>query len=156
MGPRARSSSGDWTVPSRRRYGSPEPTAIFGYEAMSLLLSAIERATDDGTRAAVRSQVRAALFDTRDRRSVLGTYSIDRNGDTTLRRYGVYGIAGGQLTFLQAIDALSGPMAHFRRIYVALGSASVAWQASERDTTLRRHPAGMTAHRVGMTAQEAQ
>jgi branched-chain amino acid transport system substrate-binding protein len=87
-----------------RRFGPPEPAAIFGYEAMSLMLSAIERATDDGTRAAVRSQVRAAIFDTRDRRSVLGTYSIDRNGDTTLRRYGVYGISGGQLTFLQAID----------------------------------------------------
>ena len=82
----------------------PEPAAIFGYEAMSLMLSAIERATDDGTRAAVRSQVRAAIFDTRDRRSVLGTYSIDRNGDTTLRRYGVYGIVRGQLAFLQAID----------------------------------------------------
>ncbi len=88
----------------KRRFGPPEPAAIFGYEAMSLMLSAIERATDDGTRAAVRSQVRAAIFDTRDRRSVLGTYSIDRNGDTTLRRYGVYGISGGQLTFLQAID----------------------------------------------------
>ena len=89
----------------RRRFGSPEPAAIFGYEAMSLMLSAIERATDDGTRAAVRSQVRAAIFDTRNRRSVLGTYSIDRNGDTTLRRYGVYRIVGGQLTFVEAIDA---------------------------------------------------
>ncbi len=88
-----------------RRFGPPEPTAIFGYEAMSLLLSAVERATDDGTRVAVRSQVRTALFETRNRRSVLGTYSIDRNGDTTLRRYGVYGISAGQLTFLEAIDA---------------------------------------------------
>lgn len=88
----------------KRRFGPPEPAAIFGYEAMSLLLSAIERATDDGTRAAMRSQVRAAIFDTRDRRSVLGTYSIDRNGDTTLRRYGVYRIVRGQLTFVQAID----------------------------------------------------
>jgi len=49
--------------------------------------------------------VRAALFATRDRRSVLGTYSIDPNGDTTLRRYGVYGIVAGRLTFWQAIAA---------------------------------------------------
>ncbi len=89
----------------RRQFGSPEPAAIFGYEAMSLLLSSIERATDDGTRAAVRSQVRDAIFDTRNRRSVLGTYSINRNGDTTLRRYGVYRIVGGQLAFVEAIDA---------------------------------------------------
>jgi branched-chain amino acid transport system substrate-binding protein len=87
----------------RRRYGAIEPDSIFGYEAMSLMLSAIERATDRGTEPAMRSAVRAALFATRDRRSVLGTYSIDRDGDTTLRRYGVYGLADGRLTFWQAV-----------------------------------------------------
>ena len=50
-------------------------------------------------------QVRRAIFATRDRHSVLGTYSIDANGDTTLRRYGVCGIVQGQLTFSEAIDA---------------------------------------------------
>jgi branched-chain amino acid transport system substrate-binding protein len=89
----------------QRRYGPIEPDSIFGYEAMSLLLSAVDRATDRGTEPAVRSAVRAALFDTQDRHSVLGTYSIDRAGDTTLRRYGVYGIVAGRLTFWQAIAA---------------------------------------------------
>jgi branched-chain amino acid transport system substrate-binding protein len=88
-----------------RRYGAIEPDSIFGYEAMSLLLSAIDRATDRGTETAVRSAVRAALFATHDRHSVLGTYSIDRDGDTTLRRYGVYTVVGGRLTFWQAITA---------------------------------------------------
>ncbi len=88
----------------RRRYGSPEPDAIFGYEAMSLLLDAIDRATDHGTRPAVRAEVRNALFATRDRHSVLGTYSIDGNGDTTLRRFGVYVIVQGRLTFWEAIE----------------------------------------------------
>ena len=69
------------------------------------MLSAIDRATDDGTLPAVRSKVRDAIFDTPDRHSVLGTYSINRNGDTTLRRYGVYTIVEGQLTFWEAIDA---------------------------------------------------
>jgi hypothetical protein len=36
---------------------------------------------------------------------VLGTYSINRDGDTTLHRYGVYGIVDGRLTFWQAIAA---------------------------------------------------
>lgn len=88
-----------------RRYGDPQPDAIFGYEAMSLLLSAIRRATDQGRAAPERSNVREAIFATHDRDSVLGTYSIDRNGDTTLRRYGVYRIEDGQLTFWYAIDA---------------------------------------------------
>jgi branched-chain amino acid transport system substrate-binding protein len=71
---------------------------------MSLLLNAIDRATDGGTQPAERAAVRDALFATRDRSSVLGTYSIDSNGDTTQRRYGVYIIVAGQLTFWQAID----------------------------------------------------
>jgi branched-chain amino acid transport system substrate-binding protein len=70
---------------------------------MSLMLNAISRATDRGRETARRSKVRAALFSTRDRRSVLGTYSIDRNGDTTLRRYGVYRIVGGELVFVKSI-----------------------------------------------------
>ncbi|MBV9338290.1 MAG: hypothetical protein JO243_20585 [Solirubrobacterales bacterium] len=53
----------------------------------------------------MRSQVRAALFATRDRASVLGTYSIDPDGDTTLRRYGVYAIVAGRLTFWERIVA---------------------------------------------------
>ena len=94
-----------FTAAYERRYGPVEPVSILGYEAMSLLLSAINRGTDGGTEPAVRSAVRAALFDTRDRRSVLGTYSINGNGDTTVRRYGVYAIDAGQLTFWQAIAA---------------------------------------------------
>jgi branched-chain amino acid transport system substrate-binding protein len=88
-----------------RRFGPPQPDAIFGYEAMSLMLDAINRATDDGTEAAVRSDVRRAIFATRDRDSVLGKYSINRNGDTTLQRYGVWGIVQGHLTFWEAIGA---------------------------------------------------
>jgi branched-chain amino acid transport system substrate-binding protein len=86
-----------------RRYGSAEPYAIYGYEAMSLMLNAISRATDHGRKAARRSKVVQALFQTRERRSVLGTYGIDRDGDTTLRRYGVYRIVDGGLVFAGAL-----------------------------------------------------
>ena len=94
-----------FTVAYERRFGQPQLDAIFGYEAMSLMLDAIKRATDGGTKPAVRSRVRNAIFDTRDRHSVLGTYSIDPDGDTTMQRYGVYGIVQGRLRFLEAIDA---------------------------------------------------
>jgi branched-chain amino acid transport system substrate-binding protein len=87
----------------RRRFGQPELSAIYGYEAMSLMLSAIVTATHDGKRDARRSAVLAAIFDTRDRQSVLGSYSIDRNGDTTIHRYGVYIVRNGALHFWKTL-----------------------------------------------------
>jgi branched-chain amino acid transport system substrate-binding protein len=87
------------------KYGepNPDPYAIYGYEAMRLALDAIERS---GTGS--KEDVIAALFDTKDRSSVLGTYSIDENGDTTLTDYGVYTIEGGELTFDSTIKAQAG------------------------------------------------
>jgi branched-chain amino acid transport system substrate-binding protein len=87
-----------------RRYGTPEPYAIFGYEAMGLLLDAIRRGTRDGRAPAVRSSVVSALFATRAHPGAIGTYGIDRDGDTTLRRYGVYRIVDGHLSFWRAIS----------------------------------------------------
>jgi branched-chain amino acid transport system substrate-binding protein len=82
---------------------SPDPYAIYGYEAMSLTLDAIERAAAKGKvdRAAVIEQ----LFATKDRDSVLGTYSIDANGDTTLTDYGSYRIENGGLVFDETVSA---------------------------------------------------
>jgi branched-chain amino acid transport system substrate-binding protein len=84
------------------KYGeeNPDPYAIYGYEAMRLVLDAIERS---GT--GEKADIVSALFDTTDRQSVLGTYSIDDNGDTTLTDYGVYSIDGGELQFDQTIQA---------------------------------------------------
>ena len=85
---------------------SPDPYAIYGYEAMSLTLDAIERAAAEGKvdKAAVAEQ----LFATKDRASALGTYSIDEDGDTTLTDYGSYAIKGGQLVFDETIKAQAG------------------------------------------------
>ncbi len=81
----------------RREFGDPQPYAICGAEAMSLMLAAIVRATRHGSTGALRSKVVQAIFATRKRRSLLGTYSIFSDGDTTLRRYGVYRLVAGQL-----------------------------------------------------------
>ena len=76
--------------------------ALYAYEATNLILDAIERAgTSD------RAEVLKALFDTKDRQSVLGTYSIDENGDTTITDYGSYKIEGGELKFDKTIKAQS-------------------------------------------------
>jgi branched-chain amino acid transport system substrate-binding protein len=84
------------------KYGeeNPDPYAIYGYEAMRLALDAIERSGTGNKEDIVK-----ALFDTKDRQSVLGTYSIDENGDTTLTDYGVYTIDGGELTYDSTIKA---------------------------------------------------
>jgi branched-chain amino acid transport system substrate-binding protein len=86
----------------REKYDEPNPNpyAIYGYEAMRLALDAIER-SETGEKA----DIVKALFATKDRESVLGTYSIDENGDTTLTDYGVYTIDGGELKFDSTIKA---------------------------------------------------
>ncbi|HYH59023.1 MAG TPA: branched-chain amino acid ABC transporter substrate-binding protein [Thermoleophilaceae bacterium] len=85
-----------------KEYGedNPDPYAIYGYEAMRLVIDAIERAGSTDRQAIID-----ALFDTKGRESVLGTYDIDENGDTTLTDYGVYSIDGGELSFDQTIQA---------------------------------------------------
>jgi branched-chain amino acid transport system substrate-binding protein len=67
---------------------------------MRLGLDAIQRS---GT--GQKADVLKAIFATKNRQSVLGTYSIDQNGDTSLTDYGVYSIAGGNLKFDQTIKA---------------------------------------------------
>jgi branched-chain amino acid transport system substrate-binding protein len=91
----------------KTEYGddSPDPYAIYGYEAMRLTLDAIERASKAGK--VDRAAVIRELFATKDRQSVLGTYSIDPNGDTTLTDYGAYRIEDGALVFDQTIKAQS-------------------------------------------------
>jgi len=91
----------------KTEYGdaNPDPYAIYGYEAMSLTLDAVKRAADEG--GVDRASVIEQLFATKDRESVLGTYSIDENGDTTLTDYGAYKIEDGALVFDGTIKAQS-------------------------------------------------
>ena len=83
------------------RYGkNPEPYAIYGYEAMALALDALARGGN------TRAGAIEALFATRDRQSILGTYSIDGNGDTTLLDYGLYRVGSrGRLAFFKVVVA---------------------------------------------------
>jgi len=79
---------------------NPDPYAIYGYEAGRLVLDAIQRAG-----STEKQDVLKALFDTKDRESVLGTYSIDENGDTTLTDYGIYTVEAGELKFDKTVKA---------------------------------------------------
>jgi len=88
-----------------QKYGdsNPDPYAIYGYEAMKLGIDTIKGL---GSKGNDKSAVLQALFNTKDRQSVLGTYSFDKNGDTTLTDYGVYKVGSdGNPTFEKAIKS---------------------------------------------------
>ena len=96
-------SAQDFFKTFEEKYGAkPEPYAIYGYEAMKVALLAIQNAGDKGNDKAA---VIDALFKIKDRDSVLGKYSIDENGDTTLSDYGGNRIEKGALVFDKVIKA---------------------------------------------------
>ena len=98
------SSRQTFTHEYRKHYGtSPGPYSAYGYEAMSVILDSIERAGDEGDQ---RQPVIDSFFDTTDRRSILGTYSIDSVGDTTLGRLAGYRVlSDGNLRFDRPLHA---------------------------------------------------
>ena len=76
--------------------GNTNPYAIYGYAAMSLALDAIKRA---GANGGNRQDVINALFATKNLPSVLGTYSINKDGDTSVTDYGLYNVKNGEIAF---------------------------------------------------------
>ncbi|MGZ4230777.1 MAG: ABC transporter substrate-binding protein [Solirubrobacteraceae bacterium] len=82
---------------------NPDPYSIYGYESMKLGLDSIAGLAADDNRKAT---LLAALIAIKNRHSVIGTYSFDRNGDTTLRSYGLYRVGGrhGALVFVRNVD----------------------------------------------------
>jgi branched-chain amino acid transport system substrate-binding protein len=86
----------------RRQFGGrPGAYALYGFEAMSVVLDAIRRA---GSRGNDRQTVIDRFFATADRDSVLGRYSMKVDGETTLARYGVERISAGRAKFYRAFD----------------------------------------------------
>ena len=88
----------------KERYDVPavDPYAIYGYEAMQLVLDTCEQL---GAGCSDRQAMIDALMSTKGRGSVLGTYDIDENGDTTLTDYGVYTVKDGELVFDETVKA---------------------------------------------------
>jgi hypothetical protein len=85
----------------RDRYRrAPGRNAAYGYEAMAVVLDSIRRAGDSGDD---RDAVVDAFFDTENRHSILGTYSIDDVGNTTLDRLAGYRIVNGQPRYETAL-----------------------------------------------------
>jgi branched-chain amino acid transport system substrate-binding protein len=81
---------------SQRFAMSGESYALYGYEAMSVVLAAIRAAGDSGDD---RQAVIDKFFSTHDRRSVLGFYSMQPSGETTLSSYAIDKVVGGTPVF---------------------------------------------------------
>ena len=72
-----------------------QPYAIYGFEAMDVVLDAMERAGDNcNDRQAVIDE----FFSTQDKEGVTGTYDIDEDGDVTISQFGRFRIENGELT----------------------------------------------------------
>jgi branched-chain amino acid transport system substrate-binding protein len=106
LGPNAYSDIGQeyYEAYEDRFGGFPDPEAIFGYEAMSAVLAAIKSA---GAGHVSRAAVVREFFKIENRQSVIGTYSIDANGDTTLDAYGANVVQGGALVFDHTLAPLT-------------------------------------------------
>ena len=87
----------------KAKYGTsnPDPYAIYGYEVMKLGLDTIKSL---GAQGNSKSAVLKALFATTARQSVLGVYGFDKNGDTTLKSYGLYKVgSNGEPVFYKTL-----------------------------------------------------
>ncbi len=85
----------------RATFGAPAgPWVLYGYEAMSSVLDAIRRA---GRRGNYRPDVIKKFMATRNRSSVIGRYSIEPSGETTITDYGVDRVVGGRPVFNRTI-----------------------------------------------------
>jgi len=93
----------DFLAAYKAKYGvaSPDPYSIYGYEDMKLVLDTIAGLGANGNN---KADVLKALFATTSRSSVLGTYGFDKNGDTTLKAYGLYKVGSdGEPVFYKSV-----------------------------------------------------
>jgi branched-chain amino acid transport system substrate-binding protein len=86
----------------RRHFGGEGGAyALYGYEAMSVALLAIREA---GLRGNDRRAVVDRFFAIRNRNSVIGRYSMQADGETTLGRYGVDRVEDGRAVFYRVLN----------------------------------------------------
>jgi branched-chain amino acid transport system substrate-binding protein len=81
--------------------GAGGPYVLYGYETMSVVLAAIRSA---GSRGDERQAVIERFLATRDRSSVLGSYSMKPNGETTLSSYGIDRVVHGEAVFWRRLS----------------------------------------------------
>jgi branched-chain amino acid transport system substrate-binding protein len=82
-----------------------QPYTAYAYEAANVMLDAIERASKDaGGDVPDREAVIEQVFATQDYQGVLGTWSFDDDGDTSLTRLSIQEIEDGEFKLDRILD----------------------------------------------------
>src|ERR671921_270085 len=82
-----------------------QPYTAYAYEAANVMLDAIERASKDaGGDVPDREAVMEQVFATQDFKGVLGTWSFDEDGDTSLTRLPIQEVEDGEFRLNRILD----------------------------------------------------
>ncbi|MFN8500097.1 MAG: branched-chain amino acid ABC transporter substrate-binding protein, partial [Anaerolineae bacterium] len=91
----------DWYDAYKKKYNAePEVYAVYGYEAAKVLLNALNKICANPTD---RKAMRDAVFATKDYEGVLGKWSFDQNGDTTLTTMSGGQVKNGKFEFVSTL-----------------------------------------------------
>ena len=92
----------EWYQTYKTKFNAePEAYAAYGYEACQVAMAAIARANKKD-----RAAIRDAVFATKDFDGVLGRWSFDENGDTTLTSMSGQQVRGGKFEFAKTLNAV--------------------------------------------------
>ena len=82
-----------------------QPYTAYAYEAANVMLDAIERASEEaGGGVPEREAVVEQIFATENYKGVLGTWSFDEDGDTTLTELSVQRVENGKFVLDRVLD----------------------------------------------------
>ncbi|HEX2728322.1 MAG TPA: branched-chain amino acid ABC transporter substrate-binding protein, partial [Rubrobacteraceae bacterium] len=81
-----------------------QPYTAYAYEAANVMLDAIERAAEEAGGAPDRAAVLKEIQATKDFEGALGTWSFDKDGDTTLTELSVQKVEGGKFKLDRVLD----------------------------------------------------
>lgn len=90
-----------WYESYKKKYNAePEAYAAYGYEAAKVIINAINQTCQSD-----RDAIRAAVLNTKDFNGVLGQWSFDPNGDTTLKTLSGNVVKNGKWEFVSVLKA---------------------------------------------------
>ncbi|PSB03422.1 branched-chain amino acid ABC transporter substrate-binding protein [Merismopedia glauca] len=90
-----------WYENYKKKYKSePEPYSAYGYEAAKVVINAIDKACKKD-----REVVRDGVLSTKNYQGILGTWSFDANGDTTLTTLSGNVVKNGKWEFVSVLKA---------------------------------------------------
>lgn len=88
-----------WYADYKAKYNAePEVYAVYGYEAANVAVNAINTVCKKD-----RAAILGAVMGTKDFKGILGTWSFDANGDTSLTAMSGAEVKGGKFEFVQPI-----------------------------------------------------